>query len=147
MSCRLIAGSSLRMSRLSFRLLLFGVFVDLHLVFLLGILVGNFIFSFLLFSCRGRRGNSISTSLQSMTAQSRDRKHNLGRGAGASEESGAPSGLDVWWSRQTGTEDLRRAADGDRWSQTDRWTDGQMASDKTTCLSLWSHRQTDPLSE
>lgn len=40
------------MSRLSFRLLLFDVFADLHFVFLLGIFVGNFIFSFLLFSCR-----------------------------------------------------------------------------------------------
>lgn len=42
------------MSRLSFRLLLFAVFADLHLVFLLGILVGNFIFNFLLFSCGDR---------------------------------------------------------------------------------------------
>lgn len=40
------------MSRLSFRLLLLDVFADLHFVFLFGIFVGNFIFSFLLFSCR-----------------------------------------------------------------------------------------------
>lgn len=42
------------MSRLSFRLLLLDVFADLHLVFLFGIFVGNFIFNFLLFSCRDR---------------------------------------------------------------------------------------------
>lgn len=53
-SGRLKLGSSLRMSRLSFRLLLFDVFADLHLVFLFGIFVGNFIFNFLLFSCRDR---------------------------------------------------------------------------------------------
>ena len=41
--------SSFRMSRLSFRLLL-AVLAALHFVFLLGILVGNFILSFLLFS-------------------------------------------------------------------------------------------------
>lgn len=49
-SGRLKLGSSRRMSRLSFRLLLFVVFADLHFVFLFGILVGNFIFNFLLFS-------------------------------------------------------------------------------------------------
>lgn len=51
-SGRLRLGSSLRMSRLSFRLVLLDVFADLHFVFLFGIFVGNFIFSFLLFSCR-----------------------------------------------------------------------------------------------
>ena len=53
-SGRLRLGSSLRMSRLSFRLLLFDVFAVLHFVFLFGIFVGNFIFNFLLFSCRDR---------------------------------------------------------------------------------------------
>lgn len=54
-SGRLKLGSSRRMSRLSFRLLLFDVFADLHLVFLFGILVGNFIFNFLLFSYTERQ--------------------------------------------------------------------------------------------
>lgn len=62
MSGRLKLGSSLRMSRLSFRLLLFAVLADLHFVFLLGIFVGNFIFNFLLFSCTDRdRGHEAVT--------------------------------------------------------------------------------------
>lgn len=51
--------SSLRMSRLSFRLVLFDVLADLHLVFLFGIFVGNFIFSFLLFSCSDKQVGGI----------------------------------------------------------------------------------------
>lgn len=67
-SGRFKLGSSLRMSKLSFRLLLFAVFADLHLVFRLGIFVGNFIFSFLLFSCRIRTSVTLLSPTGNRTA-------------------------------------------------------------------------------
>ena len=55
--------SSFRMSRLSFRLLL-AVLAALHFVFLLGILVGNFILSFLLFSWSRDRETELAQSFR-----------------------------------------------------------------------------------
>lgn len=110
-SGRLRLGSSLRMSRLSFRLLLFDVFADLHLVFLFGIFVGNFIFSFLLFSCRQRSRSKYCSTVHdsSTTLVCYCSTQYLGSRAGTSEQSGASSGLNIWRTRHTGTEDLRGA--------------------------------------
>lgn len=119
-SGRLRLGSSLRMSRLSFRLLLFDVFADLHLVFLLGIFVGNFIFNFLLFSCRNReRCYRVVAQKQTILVlfccialyycSITEVMPYLGSRAGTCKQSGASSGLNIWRTRHTGTEDLRGA--------------------------------------
>lgn len=120
-SGRLRLGSSLRISRLSFRLLLFDVFADLHFVFLLGILVGNFIFNFLLFSYRNRDGGYEAAMLKNSSTSVV--QYYLGSRAGTSKQSGASPGLNIWRTRHTGTEDLRGATERQAGYQTGRmWT-------------------------
>lgn len=140
-SGRLRLGSSLRMSRLSFRLLV-DVFADLHLVFLLGIFVGNFIFNFLLFSCRDKKliFKSDLSQDQEWTVRAAatpvwrttwlqceellqqlqcEALPYLGSRAGTSEQSGTSSGLDVRRTGHTGTEDLRGTTERESPSDTE----------------------------